>query len=218
MRLFANVVNAPIEMIARVSSVKRWHIISTTRQQTLAEHLALVAMLAGEIARRLGRQPTEYVQWGLYHDAAEVFLGDPPSPAKTEEHREREYEVLHSFAIPIPSVAIQDIVKICDLAEALRFIRTHKVDSYGEWAERHTRKSMLTALASLVDDDPDAIVVVSDVVLEYVYETRTGSVASSFHTLTKTLEGLEDRDRDDAPRNSGLVRVGAGHYSGLDRT
>jgi hypothetical protein len=46
---------AGIETVMRLHSVKRWHMIDTTRIQTLAEHSANVALLAFYIARTAPR-------------------------------------------------------------------------------------------------------------------------------------------------------------------
>jgi len=75
-----------LESVMRFHAVKRWHMIDTTRQQTLAEHSANVALLAYVIANGAPQMffgPAEGVTTAaLVHDLGEVFTGDIPSHTK----------------------------------------------------------------------------------------------------------------------------------------
>ena len=77
----------PYDILA-LGGVVRWHTRRTARHQTLAEHKALVAMLAVWLAHRLppGRfgamDELELLRAALLHDVPETQLGDLPNPAK----------------------------------------------------------------------------------------------------------------------------------------
>lgn len=76
----------------RAGHVKRWHIINTTRQQTLAEHAYLVTVIALAMYHdEVGVDPDDPISnretmllmnAALFHDAPEIRLGDTPTPAK----------------------------------------------------------------------------------------------------------------------------------------
>jgi len=136
--------NAGIEAVMRLHSVKRWHMIDTTRTQTLAEHSANVAVLAGYIA---STAPEMYFGSGnevrglaVIHDMPEVFTGDIPTPTKQEmRHRAgldatQTLDNIETDITPIeyfyrPEYNQRTLIKICDLADGIRFIRLHGVDA-----------------------------------------------------------------------------------------
>lgn len=166
-------VSTGVETIIRLASVKRWHIIDTLRTQTLAEHSCSVALLAGEIARRLGEPDAPYIKWGLMHDAHEAYTGDLPTSAKNDGHEAAEREVELHLGIERPSIRVQWVVKICDIADALRFIRLYKSDHLGQWAEAKLEEKldawyqMLSTSASV-----QLAATIKDVVTEYIYERK----------------------------------------------
>jgi hypothetical protein len=187
MTLFAGKVSPMIEVIGRLGAVKRWHIIDTTRVQTLAEHSAVVAMLAGEIARQLGHDPLPYIHWGLYHDVAETVVGDVPTPAKTLECRDIEESVLSKLCIRPASPGVAAIVKICDLAEALRFIQVHAVDHCGEWAITTVQHALHDTLRALSDDNPDGFETICAVLDEFIFDKPIGTVFPPSRYLLQAL-------------------------------
>lgn len=124
----------PLETVMRMHAVKRWHMIDTTRQQTLAEHSANVAMLAGLVAR------TAPINWfdtaslviaaALHHDCPESFTGDIPSHTKKF--------LLGADAIEYVVACVEfdysinehtrALIKLCDIADGIRFIRLYGID------------------------------------------------------------------------------------------
>jgi 5'-deoxynucleotidase len=70
----------------RAGHVKRWHIVNTVTQQSIAEHSYLVAIIAMHIHRWVQPagdvEPMETGIYALFHDAPEIRTGDIPTPAK----------------------------------------------------------------------------------------------------------------------------------------
>lgn len=134
-----------VETVMRMHSVKRWHMIDTTRQQTLAEHSANVAMLAMLIAMNcpvfhFHDHPFHIAAAALVHDAPEAFTGDIPTHTKRKLDGigELEHWLTHpNFEIRVDANS-EALIKICDLADGIRFIRLHGVDT----TARHARKGL----------------------------------------------------------------------------
>lgn len=133
-----------VETVMRFSAVKRWHMIDTTRQQTLAEHSANVAALAYLVAMNAPQGffgPSQNVAChALVHDIAEVFTGDIPSHTKRRLYGVDELEEsVTPFIWRHGGQCSEDVhlmIKICDLADGIRFIRLHGVDVTAEHAMR----------------------------------------------------------------------------------
>jgi hypothetical protein len=138
-----------VETVMRLHSVKRWHMIDTTRQQTLAEHSANVALLALVVSRTA---PINYFDtfaavaaYALVHDVAESFTGDIPTHTKREISGVADLEemVTHvAFDIRV-NANTRRLVKLCDLADGIRFIRLHGVDLTAEHAKEGLEEQLL---------------------------------------------------------------------------
>lgn len=85
--------------IAAHGHVRRWHTARVRREQTLGEHVGLVAMIALELHRSLAPYASDranasrflwscasLMEASLLHDAPEIEFGDTPSPAKSFFH------------------------------------------------------------------------------------------------------------------------------------
>lgn len=127
--------------LLRASTVKRFHIVNTARNQNLAEHQYNTAMIAGELASRIGYNSDGVVRVmvvALHHDAGEVRTGDIPSPVK-KAMREKiggAYDAaLMEFEHPIMSMASEEIltiVKCADYIEAMFFLTEHRVGRHAD--------------------------------------------------------------------------------------
>lgn len=146
-----------VETVMRLHSVKRWHMIDTTRQQTLAEHSANVAILAMVIARTA---PIDYFDtfaavatYALCHDVAESFTGDIPTHTKRELQgiAALEAAVTHPAFTVEASANTRMLVKLCDLADGIRFIRLHGVDLTAEHAKEGLEEQFLLKCESARD-------------------------------------------------------------------
>lgn len=130
----------PLEAIVRAQSVKRWHMIDTSRIQSIAEHSANVATLAYYISISSPQgyfgSPADAALHGLLHDISEAFTGDIPSHTKREL---TGVDTLEDRLTPVvlnrkPDPKLARLIKICDLADGIRFIRAHGVDRTAKWA------------------------------------------------------------------------------------
>ena len=131
-----------ISDIQRATWVKRWGIVRTLREQNIAEHSFMVAMISEELCKRMGwpfdeggsihgMRGSEVLRWALWHDMAEVFTGDIPTPTKIRLKFHRG-DVLQSIEDDLaPMVAeIRDntnalwieVVKVADYLEAISFL------------------------------------------------------------------------------------------------
>ena len=129
-----------LRQMLRMGHIGRWHMVRTHREQTLAEHVALVQLIALDVAvrfapgdRRLGRQVME---WALWHDMPEVATGDISPPFKTmlgyrcptllaeiEDGLDATYVRIRRETSEIADL----IVKFADLLEARSFIHIEGV-------------------------------------------------------------------------------------------
>lgn len=129
-----------IKDIARSGHVTRWHSVRTSRNQNLAEHQYMVAMLAQEMALRIFNAPlsdSDYralTEYALRHDTPEIVLGDIPGPVKRKleliydeesPFDELEASVCSRFKAAkerVQNSALMVIVQLADLADAIVFI------------------------------------------------------------------------------------------------
>lgn len=147
----------PVETVMRMHSVKRWHMIDTTRQQTLAEHSANVGLLAMMVARTA---PINFFDpytivgaVALCHDIEEAFTGDIPTHTKRylTGLDALEEEVRHRvFTVPC-NVNTAMLVKICDLADGIRFIRLHGVDMTAAHAQEGLEDQLIAKMDSAAE-------------------------------------------------------------------
>jgi 5'-deoxynucleotidase YfbR-like HD superfamily hydrolase len=127
-----------INDLMRTSNVKRWHIVDVSREQSVAEHSALVAYIAIDLIRNTpavdDSVSLEAMWWALYHDAGEVILGDPPGNLKLTPGFADVYKKMAEHYTPsmcnmdVSEVAVQ-AVKIADLVESIRYMRRYGVGS-----------------------------------------------------------------------------------------
>lgn len=102
----------------RTGHVTRWHIVATSRQQTVADHQYRVMVVAEEILRLLGMYDWDSdvtlctMRLAFIHDRHEVLLGDIPTPGKValrEATREAMWGAMWGAA-PCTAIDIPDVV------------------------------------------------------------------------------------------------------------
>lgn len=150
----------------RACHVRRWHIVQTTREQTLAEHSFAVAVIAGSLAAKM-RYPglvkfetqLALLRWALYHDLMETRTGDTPTPfkraleaASSEGVIERAERLIDPEATgayrSVKGTEIEMIVKLADLVEAIFFLQDN---GSGQHA-REVLAGLHRSLTAAVDD------------------------------------------------------------------
>ncbi len=168
-----------LEAVMRAQAVKRWHMIDTTRSQNLAEHSANVAMLAMLISMTA---PIEFFDTYTYvgavalmHDLPEAFTGDIPSHTKKLLHGVDELEKTvtpKNFTLERRTSTAM-LIKMCDIADGIRFIRLHGVDMTAAHAQEGLEEQILQIFDVAVTGYlwPEHVVNhVKDHIMFYAYE------------------------------------------------
>lgn len=193
---------AAVEAVMRFGAVKRWHMIETTGHQTLADHSACVAALAYLIVHscpgaHFGSGHT-ILRRALFHDLPEVFTGDIPTPTKQWLAR-KELDAMEFSVVPAIFLGYADpdhdlLVKICDLADSIRYIRNRGVDMTAVHALAGLEKQFTAKLTGARAAWPAVVYShVADITEFYAYETR------------KYFAG-EDPSSDEGPMENDLAR------------
>lgn len=120
----------------------RWHTAPTRRAQSLAEHVAKVAMIAAKLADALDPKPTPeellaLIQDCLLHDAPEITYGDIPNPGKRaiEAATGHDLDLLMDGRFwaagdrgagphPVEENGLEDLRRLADILEATTFYWT----------------------------------------------------------------------------------------------
>jgi putative hydrolase of HD superfamily len=178
MRLSPSELVDAVHFFDRLSSLPRtgWLLRGVTDPESVAEHCFGVAIVAGMLvddarARGVAVDGERVLRMALVHDAAEVFTGDIPMPAKTpalaDALEAAETELLAKVLSPADLALWKEaeaaeslearIVKAADkiqmLAKALAYERDRRgrLDSF--WENRKNRMHMDIELAKSVFDE-----------------------------------------------------------------
>lgn len=119
----------------RAQTVKRWTIVHTTKQQSLAEHSFNVALIAQEICERMAISSANVMRAALVHDLDEILTGDIPSPFKRyAESHNMEINVLSSAGLEDLNLSDQEILilKTSDHIENTWFINEFAAGRHAE--------------------------------------------------------------------------------------
>ena len=154
-----------LEVVIRFQEIKRWHMVDMTPTQNLASHSATVALLAGHITHTcpglyLGASRDMIVE-GLIHDIGETMTGDIPGHVKEvigDFPKMLETQLTPNWLRPSNDRNIRHLIKLCDLAEAVRYAKIRGVTRVASWAADQLRKSYSDALAKAEADWPDIVV------------------------------------------------------------
>lgn len=146
----------------RACHVRRWHIVQTSREQTLAEHSFAVAVIAGSLAAAMRWNgllqesgKLKLLQWALAHDIIEVRTGDMPTPFKrdleaiggkgiVEKAEDRVDADTMAAYRQIRGTEVEMIVKLADQIEAIFFLQDNGVGAHA--------KQVLDGLRAILSD------------------------------------------------------------------
>ena len=167
----------------RLATVKRWHMVRTLREQSVAEHAALVQIIGLQILGDFSSGVYDelnkgmLMEWALYHDMPEVILGDIPTPFKQilEEKSPGLIENIEMEMFPEYAMIKEDtpelikiIVKFADLFEAIKFI---SIEGHGEHADS-VRKSLINNIKAMTlnvsKDESPSMKFLSDIFNLYI--------------------------------------------------
>ena len=142
-------INMTLYDFLRAGHVKRWHIVNVVRDQTMADHGYMVALIAlnlfdQQVGVRDDLEGTlRLLLAALFHDSTEIRTGDLPTPGKNlirefvgdpEFFDKLEFEIMPE--IPYLkghiSAALEMFVKMADAIEAAHFIRENGAGRHAE--------------------------------------------------------------------------------------
>lgn len=119
----------------RANTVKRWHIVDTSRQQSVAEHSFNMCLFVEEICKLCGHEDLvhEAIQYTIHHDIPEVVTGDIPSSVKRYWGvDDSEKAVLMDSLSVTKNPFITAIVKLADLLDAVLFLQLYGIDKHSQ--------------------------------------------------------------------------------------
>ncbi len=140
-----------INDILLAQNIKRWTIVSTIHEQSLAEHLFNVTMIARNICVEAGMDDTNVIKYGLDHDLDEIETGDIPSPAK---NRMEITTIYRGKSWKLCSPVERAIVKAADLIDAYIFIKYNSHDRHGNQVYKYTEEKLNSYMSWLLDEYP----------------------------------------------------------------
>lgn len=113
-----------INDILRASDVKRFHIVRTLHDQSLAEHTFNMTMIARRLCKTAGLDDVNVMKACLAHDLDEVIIGDIPTPTKDRVRKEGVdiNDLYHEVTGRNLSDIEVTIIKAADLIETLWFL------------------------------------------------------------------------------------------------
>lgn len=158
-----------LEQKMRAAHVRRWHIVATVREQTIAEHMYRVALITEELLRALGLLDwgnsitLNAMEWARVHDLHEVVMGDMPSNAKrmlgpagadildkTAHAVDQAVSDLAYCVSPEGECPLAGyIVKVADLAEACNWIRDFGAGAHARQVHDGLRQHLSRAIGEL---------------------------------------------------------------------
>jgi len=116
----------------RASYVKRWILVNTSREQSVAEHSFNVAMIVRHMCHSMGMGGHEsaiLIELALAHDLDEVITGDIPTVTK-DRYRKMGFEpndLTAGWDIEPSDGRDKAMIKIADIMEARVWIIDHAI-------------------------------------------------------------------------------------------
>jgi len=121
-------------IIRNFEIIERWGVVHMIRRGNVGAHSHRVAIYTDQLCEILGVSTEvrlEAVRYALWHDAAEVFTGDLPSPVKPlilnpGNHDDYEEDCLARHGVELPNPTIAGIVRVADLLDAILHLVVEK--------------------------------------------------------------------------------------------
>jgi len=132
--------------ILRAQNVKRWVIVNTSRNQSLADHTFNVIAITRELCNKLGKEDSNCIKYAFDHDLDEILTGDIPTPAKQRLgiDTSEQYEGKGKLACNDEEIAI---VKIADILEAILFIEENGVGQHASEVMEYLRIKLVKLIS-----------------------------------------------------------------------
>lgn len=120
------------DYVRHAGMVTRYHTWPTLQNQSIGEHSWQVALIYEEVFGELSPAVERYIR---LHDVAELVVGDPPFPVKSQnpalkaEYAKAEVKALERMSVgPLPELDLDTRrrIKICDLMEMTLFGMTER--------------------------------------------------------------------------------------------
>lgn len=182
--------------LMRAGHVKRWHIVNTTRDQTLAEHQYLVIMIAVELNKKLHTtagvfnedtfkaELLDLVMGAMFHDSTEIRQGDTPTPAKVfikEMAGDTIFEKMAESLLPeIPYIGgklnerMWNIIEMADRIEAAHWIQENKAGIHADMVAKGCWKKMVVTAVRL-NWVPQVNEILQSLGMTYIYKEAMDS-------------------------------------------
>ena len=111
-----------------ITDIRRWSIVRTIRDQSVAEHSYFVSLMAPRLLRHYGIEDPSVLlaatEYAMTHDMSEVLTGDVATPIKKRLPEGAFVMMELEFGFPPVEVDpyIKQAVKVIDLFEAAMFL------------------------------------------------------------------------------------------------
>ena len=154
----------------RAAHVQRWHIVNTVKQQNIAEHSYLVALIAMELyAAIVGfddpGEVNKLIIGALFHDSAEIRYGDIPTPGKNyirSRTSDDLFDKLDAELVPtLPYInevvpqRMAPFIAMADMIEAAWWIRNNGAGDFAHSVADKCWLRLQTELEAVADDHRD---------------------------------------------------------------
>lgn len=146
-----------VKDIFRASHTKRWGIVRTIKQQTLADHgynVTMISMILFEkiipdtgydIENERSINKLKTMEWALYHDLPELVYNDLPSPVKQfvakrcgnvfDEMEKGLSENFDKHKMAVTNTPFKVIVKIADIIDGIVFLNSEGMGKHSDTVE-----------------------------------------------------------------------------------
>ena len=143
--------------LLRAQSVKRWTIVHTSKNQSLAEHSFNVCMIARAVCKHMSMDDTNVIKGALVHDLDEIRTGDIPTPFKKAALTQGiDLNAVYTRVTDRSlSHVEQRIIKFADTLEAYWFITEFGVGKLGVAVENKLRRAVEDLITIAENENPN---------------------------------------------------------------